>query len=788
MRARARCVPWMLGFLVAACGVKGPPRPALPPTPNPRELSCGEAARTLLKRVPTLTVEGKLNRALRVIADVSSRCPDAEPLTRRDRFILLTTLGRTNEARDLAALLERKDASELSVAQRIEQSDALAQRLPWELVELSDGLAASGQATGARRIRDQAMSIAELIAGQPMRPALQLVPEKGTHVAVSDDGQTVALASGDYVALLETGAWRKFADIYIGDRVSAVAFGHRNDLLAVSARGRLEYWHVSARVSRAPVARKAVCSLPSNADGIVFSPGDKLAALWGYIEETGWFRVVRSDDCATLLAETDLEGRLSAAFSPDETLVSLSEYDCYRTWSLPDGSLLRKRSFPKRGVDFPFNTAVSYDMRWLAAGYGPPCGPDVVDPGTAHTVVFDSEGGRPVWERRDRGWHCATPGFTPSGRYALLLCGLCYESSGPAVVLHASDGSLVHPLEPSGKPRTIELGDYDISSADTVVSLIKGRLQTINLESGEGKLAREIFLPKETATLVNDFYLTFDVLWGNHVSFPWVPSEPRPTSSAMEKAPWKHYIGGRLAGSVDCERRKDRIVELVSKFGLPNAVTEVRMWCSPDASTATLVDGTNNVIRVWDLQTLRQREVPSPVAGASWVRAIVLPNKTLVGQLLPADEYRPPSFVSAQAEGTADDSDSSQASYIVSIRLQDLRLLKRGPRCSHPVGSPALPGTGSRGLLFCRKKPATLVLDPDDLTELARFWVNQDATQWVAMTPDGYVEVFPRDRAHGSLGCNAGTITLPFDVCRERYEVPGLWQRILRGDNSFRSP
>lgn len=64
------------------------------------------------------------------------------------------------------------------------------------------------------------------------------------------------------------------------------------------------------------------------------------------------------------------------------------------------------------------------------------------------------------------------------------------------------------------------------------------------------------------------------------------------------------------------------------------------------------------------------------------------------------------------------------------------------------------------------------------------------APSFVAMSGDGYIELSGPDspRFEGSISCVIGDNRYPFSLCRERFLVPGLVARTLRGDTSYRMP
>jgi WD40 repeat protein len=56
----------------------------------------------------------------------------------------------------------------------------------------------------------------------------------------------------------------------------------------------------------------------------------------------------------------------------------------------------------------------------------------------------------------------------------------------------------------------------------------------------------------------------------------------------------------------------------------------------------------------------------------------------------------------------------------------------------------------------------------------------------VVRTPDGFVDTW--GNAHEWLSCRTKDRDYPFELCEERYRVPGLLTKALRGDQSYREP
>jgi len=104
-------VPRRLALLVlalAACG-DGPPVWAPTPVPSGPESGGCIRSRELCARVPGLLEEGRVSRAVRVLQRAEDLCPAEAPATWGPRVGALAALGRSAEALQLAARIERSD-------------------------------------------------------------------------------------------------------------------------------------------------------------------------------------------------------------------------------------------------------------------------------------------------------------------------------------------------------------------------------------------------------------------------------------------------------------------------------------------------------------------------------------------------------------------------------------------------------------------------------------------------------------------------------------------------------
>src|SRR5262249_41641207 len=97
-------------LVAAACSLDSGP-PVWAPTPDlggPTTEACARA-RALRARVPLRLAAGRVDRAARVLQRAEALCPPEAPLTWAPRVTALAAIGRSAEALQLAARIERSD-------------------------------------------------------------------------------------------------------------------------------------------------------------------------------------------------------------------------------------------------------------------------------------------------------------------------------------------------------------------------------------------------------------------------------------------------------------------------------------------------------------------------------------------------------------------------------------------------------------------------------------------------------------------------------------------------------
>jgi WD40 repeat protein len=188
-------------------------------------------------------------------------------------------------------------------------------------------------------------------------------------LAVSADGQEVAVGSGTQLVLYSAAEWRRMGTIALRGVVGTLRYAPKGRLLAVAIEhGGVQLWDTR---------RKAlVRTLSDTGDSaqINFSPDGRTlaAAVWGVGQQTG----VKVWDVSTgkqltwlAAAKLDLKHKndvWAVAFSPDgKSLVSGDTNGNVTVWNTADWE-----SCSQLTTSGLYEVAVSPDGRWLASGGG----------------------------------------------------------------------------------------------------------------------------------------------------------------------------------------------------------------------------------------------------------------------------------------------------------------------------------------------------------------------------------------------------------------------------------
>ncbi len=224
-----------------------PPAPAPPAPPAPAETPAEHAAR-LRARVPGLLAQGKLDRALRVLAFADTVWPASEPESWAPRVDALAEIGRYAEARKLAAEIDADprstpEAKAHAAAARAKvtaedetRADGDRTKAPVRAQALlGAGLSAKklGRLPEAQRLFDRAAVELTRASSEQLQLDTRLGFDGTTlGVAWPGDGHLLAVGALHGVFLFDTSTWR--AD-HIFEPDAEMSY----DSLAASADGRL---------------------------------------------------------------------------------------------------------------------------------------------------------------------------------------------------------------------------------------------------------------------------------------------------------------------------------------------------------------------------------------------------------------------------------------------------------------------------------------------------------------------------------------------------------------------
>jgi WD40 repeat protein len=347
-------------LLVAGCGAPPAPvatltvdrSPAPPPTAAPPS-ACDGAAKQRA-RVKGLLAEGRLDRALRVIAHADRRCPASAAESAADRSAARDELGRDPGAGAEALLeagLAEKKAGRAPEAQRLfDRALAAFEREAKVTLDTPNGVsgevhavALGGQGQGLRLVvaHDNGVSVFD---PETLAERFSFVPKGSPRAAaVSPEGRTALIGTFEHAALwdLETGQEVFHLD-GMHDEVAFSADG-KTFLVADTYRGHLEVWSTAARA-----ALRAV-DLPAPAKGAkglrfagVAMGGDTVAAglsdgsvkLWS-IKSGKELRSIAAHPERPRTVALSADGKLLAVAAKDQVqLWQVATSKSLHTWSV----------------------------------------------------------------------------------------------------------------------------------------------------------------------------------------------------------------------------------------------------------------------------------------------------------------------------------------------------------------------------------------------------------------------------------------------------------------------
>ncbi len=299
---------------------------------------------------------------------------------------------------------------------------------------------------------DRAISLWSPATGKELR-ALEIGKQGVTTLALSSDGKTVAAALADGgVVLLEVASGKEVRRLAGEDRVFAVAFSPRGDVVA--GGGLRDYQKSSPRLRVWDVGTgKERLSLDVGTIGVrrvAFSPdGTTLAVASG--EKAA--RLVRVADGVEVRRLDGPEGALNAvAFSPDGTTLATGADDGARLWNALTGAELRTLKGHQGAVNA---LAFAPDGKTVATG------------GRDHTVrVWDAATGAELKRLHAHPDTVLSLAFAPDGK--VLASGSAEEAihlwdvvTGKPIVVGAGHEERVPSVAFSRDGRTVVTAAWD---------------------------------------------------------------------------------------------------------------------------------------------------------------------------------------------------------------------------------------------------------------------------------------------------------------------------------------
>lgn len=705
---------------------------------------------------------------------------------------------------------------------------------------------ARGDRAGAQRLFDRAMVELSRAVGQKVVVAVPAaLPGPVSGLSWSRDGRALAVATGSVVSIRDASArFRETMRLEGHSRaVNAVAFSPDGSVVASGSRDTsVRLWSLAtgALTHTLDAHTHPVTSVAFSPDGKTLASGsqDETVQVWNVAtgevirELTGLTRSVRSlafspdgktlaagsgEPMASLVVVTatpsrkpvylrlwsvatgavkrDLDGEgWSLAFSPDGRTLAAGE-DEVRLWNLQAGSSIRAFSVPHKGIwDRTGCVAFSPDGKTLASGSddkivrlwslaSSTARTFVGHTGAITSVAFSPDGKALASGSSDgtvRFWNVATgaetgrlPGHLPQG-YAAPIA---FAPDGKTFTTGSADASLrLYPLGADASNAASRRLDMHAGPVGDVTYARDGRTLAARLGT-TAVLVRNLVTGAETR-----------IATGKNGSVSSIALSPDGATLATGSADRAAHLWNVASGA-----------EIRKLAGHTRWVRTVAF--SPDG--ATLATGsTDRSVRLWSVATGAQtkklaahtRDVKSlafspdgaQLASSSDDQSVSLWNVATGGEIRELQGHA--SYVNSVA-WSPDGRTLATASTDATVRLWsaesgiEKQYLDTATRASFVAVSP-----GGR----------TVAASVEDAIH---FWsvggapllvlhTISDRNAGVGLTPDDapLVELLGPDAKADDVYCRVGPFTFPFDLCRERFEVPGMLAQALAGDASYAEP
>lgn len=837
---------------LAACGAPQTPEIIASAPPPPEDpLPCATAARER-ERAPALFAQGRLDRTVRVLERADALCPKSAADTWALLATALSDLGRDEEALRVAGAIEAsKEASAAAreAAKKARQAAGQRGRSSFQTL-LQEGLVtkARGDKAAAQRLFDRAMVEVERVTGKKVVADVPGgIKDEVASIAVRPDGSALALATGNVVSIRDSSkGYREVMQIdgHEGS-VNHVAYSPDGRFLATgSSDKRARIWDAAtgALVHTLVGHTKSVNVVAFSPDGatlasgsgdtsvrlwsaatgdfnhaltgltqavlsIAFSPNGKTVAggagfpllsvslVTGTPTDPPQELLLRIWDAKSGALLRDMDGEAWAlTFSPDGRTLAATREEVY-LWTLDKKASSRALPTVSKKSFWDRTSALAYspDGKLLAAGsddkvirlFNLSSRGDPVElkghTGAITSVAFSSNGQTLISGSKDgtvRFWAVASGVESakiqghPADKF---ISPIAFSPDKKALAVGAADGSLrLVSLGPDSGPLMRKLDWSQGPALDITYSrdgkTIAERIGTTTV------LVRSLVTGAETS-----------ILTGKSGSVSSIALSPD---------------GAVLAtGSAD---RAAHLWSVATKSELKKLVGHTK-WVravafSPDGKL--LATGSADAsVRLWDVAAGQEvkklvshnRDVLSLAFSADGAKLASSSNDYSVslwsvatGQELKmiqghANAVRSVAWSSDQAMIATCSSDGT-------VRLwgADSGVEKRYLEAPKSVDVVAFSPSGNTVVASSEDEVHVWTAGGDKLVVFHPiFGKNAAFCRTIADPP--LVELMGEEMGEDAV-CRAGILTFPFDLCRERFEVTGLFEKALAGDMSYADP